>query len=428
MTALSAPKIEVSAHDREVLRRLGAHTAEVGASSVMDERRRLAVKLNRLEGERPLVMLWPGGHLLDAIFAPANLSCEGAWAQKIERQLREKLWSHEFLGEDVIINPRFEHRAFYNSDDFGVQAVHRWGARGYGRDSMVWDPALPDFPDGLDRLRHRTFTFDSDTFRSERSALDRVFAGVLPVEYCGIWYEWTFGLTIQAVELIGLEQLLLGMYDAPEALHSLMAFLRDDFTRLLDWLEEEGLLRANNDGSGIMAAGGCFYTDLLPQPDLPPGQPARLRDCWGMAESQETVGVSPDQFEEFVFQYHLPLVSRFGLACYGCCEPLDSRWSIIKRIPNLRRVSVSPWSDVELMAENLGKDYIYSRKPSPTLISTAQWDEDAIRADLRSVLEATRGMSVDFIMKDVMTDCGEPWRWPRWIAIAREEIDRVYEG
>ena len=52
----------------------------------------------------------------------------------------------------------------------------------------------------------------------------------------------------------------------------------------------------------------------------------RTRDMWGFGESQETVGVSPAMFGEFIFPYQLPLLERFGLNCYGCCEPLDKRW------------------------------------------------------------------------------------------------------
>ena len=44
-------------------------------------------------------------------------------------------------------------------------------------------------------------------------------------------------------------------------------------------------------------------------------------------------------FAEFVLPYQLPILERFGLNCYGCCEPLDQRWSTLKQ---LRRASVSP--------------------------------------------------------------------------------------
>ena len=75
---------------------------------------------------------------------------------------------------------------------------------------------------------------------------------------------------------------------------------------------------------------------------------------WGFGESQETVGVSPEMFAEFVLPYQLPILERFGLNCYGCCEPLDKRWEYVKQIPRLRRVSVSPWSNRAFMAERLG--------------------------------------------------------------------------
>ncbi|MDP7287961.1 MAG: hypothetical protein QGH94_08205, partial [Phycisphaerae bacterium] len=76
-------------------------------------------------------------------------------------------------------------------------------------------------------------------------------------------------------------------------------------------------------------------TDELPQADFT-GR-VRLIDMWGFCESQETVGVSPEMFEEFVFPYQMPILERFGLNCYGCCEPLDNRWHVVKRFPRLRR-------------------------------------------------------------------------------------------
>jgi hypothetical protein len=149
------------------------------------------------------------------------------------------------------------------------------------------------------------------------------------------------------------------------------------------------------------------------------------KDLWGLSESQETVSVSPAMFEEFVFPYQLPVISRFGLSYYGCCEPVNNRWHIIKQIPNLRRVSVSPWADEEAMAANLGHEYIYCRKPNPAYVST-KWDEALIREDLRNTLTLTKGQPVEFALKDVHTLAHEPWRLGRWCDIAREEIARIY--
>ena len=145
---------------------------------------------------------------------------------------------------------------------------------------------------------------------------------------------------------------------------------------------------------------------------------------WGFCESQETVGVSPAMFGEFIFPYQMPLLSKFGLNCYGCCEPLQSRWHILKNIPRLRRVSVSPWADQKMMAEMLEDHYVYSRKPAPSQLAVPRMDADAVRADIRATLDVTRGCVLELVMKDNHTLGHNPGNIVDWVRIAREEIDR----
>ena len=33
----------------------------------------------------------------------------------------------------------------------------------------------------------------------------------------------------------------------------------------------------------------------------------------------------------------------------GCCEPLPNKIPVLKNVPNLRKVSVSPWADVRVV-------------------------------------------------------------------------------
>ena len=54
---------------------------------------------------------------------------------------------------------------------------------------------------------------------------------------------------------------------------------------------------------------------------------------WGFTESQETVGVSPAMYREFIFPYEKPIMDRFGLNCYGCCEPLHQPLAAVKQHP-----------------------------------------------------------------------------------------------
>ena len=151
--------------------------------------------------------------------------------------------------------------------------------------------------------------------------------------------------------------------------------------------------------------------------------PVRPMDLWGFAESQETVGVSPAMFEEFIFPYQLPLLEKFGLNCYGCCEALNLRWDTVSRIPRLRRVSVSPWCDQAVMAEKLGKNYIFSRKPNPSLVCI-NFNEEAIRRDLRETLDLAGKGVLEIILKDTHTVENDPSRLSRWVKMALEEVER----
>jgi len=415
----------VNQRDKAILRELAGRIAEIGGDPVMAERRRLWKKLNALDMERPLIMVETCG-VIDEIIPLDTLICEGQWARDMERGLRDKVFWYERLRDDVVIEPRITYGNCVRSTDLGVSDVKHYADNAGAMSSYVWDAPLKDLPADLDKLHFREHTFDEATTLKHRALLEDVFDGVLPVVKRAT-YWWSQGLTQTAVYLLGMEQLMLAMYDQPEGLHALMAFLRDDQMRTLDWFESSGLLTLNNEDDYV-SSGSRGHTDLLPQSDYVPGSPARLKDLWGLSESQETVGVSPALFEEFVFQYQLPLISRFGFACYGCCEPVDTRWHVIEKIPNLRRVSVSPWANVRKMAENLGRDYIFSRKPNPAYVSTGKWDEDFIRADLRETIQATKGANVELILKDVHTVNHQRWRLGRWVEIAREVIGEVYGG
>jgi hypothetical protein len=201
-----------------------------------------------------------------------------------------------------------------------------------------------------------------------------------------------------------------------------MAFLRDAILSKIEFLESNKLLSLNNDGTYV-GSGGFGWTDELP-PNGFDNNHVKLMDMWGFGESQETVGIAPEQFNEFILPYQLPILEKFGLNCYGCCEPLDTRWAYVSKIPRLRRVSVSPWANINTMSEYLGKNYIYSRKPSPTDLAVKNPDWDKIRKELREFFAITRDNNVEIIMKDNHTLGKNPDNAVKWVEIAREESTR----
>jgi len=414
---------QVTEADRRILRDLAKRQLEISQRPVNLERRRLWCKHNSLRGERPMVLAEIGG-VPDEMLPESMLQCEKSWARGVERQLRGGIVQFEQVGDDCVIEPFFNVNWQVAVSDYGINIERRRADNDGKLGSFHLDAPIKDLGKALDILRPRSYSVDRDATLAWKSHLEELLGDILTVRIRGSFW-WTMGLTLTVVYHIGLQEMMLHMYDDPVGLHGLMGFFRDDHLSFIQWCESEGLLTLNNENDYI-GSGGHGYTNELPRSDWKAHSPARLRDLWMLGESQETVGVSPEMFDEFVLSYQLPLLAKAGMVYYGCCEPVHSRWKVIERIPNLRTVSVSPWCDQEFMAEALGRKYVFARKPNPTLISTDRWDEDAIRADLRHTLTVARNCEVELAMKDVHTLCGQPERLGRWVEIAREEIARLW--
>jgi hypothetical protein len=288
--------------------------------------------------------------------------------------------------------------------------------------SYVWEAPIKELSD-LEKIRIPEIKVDYKVTNQTIELAGEVFDGLLKVRLKGIWW-WSFGFTYDLVRLIGLESMLMLFYDNPELIHGVMKKITKGYETKLKFLEDNNLLSLNNEGTYV-GSGGLGYSDEMPGPDFD-GIRVRPIDMWGHSESQETSSVSPEMFEEFVFNYQLPFIKKFALACYGCCEPLNKRWSVIKKIPNLRRVSVSHWADNKKMAEYLEDKYIYSMKPTPTDLAVAKLDEEHIREKMTKEMEITKGCIVEVIMKDNHTIGHNPQNPVNWVKIIREVIDKIY--
>jgi hypothetical protein len=133
--------------------------------------------------------------------------------------------------------------------------------------------------------------------------------------------------------------------------------------------------------------------------------------------------VSPQMHNEFEIEYAMRWYENFGLAYYGCCEPLDTKMEIVRKLPNIRKVSMSPWSNMERGAEAIGSDYVFSGKPTPACFSS--WDPDAAKKDIRSILDACikNSCPVEILMKDISTVKYKPENLWEWAEITRAQIE-----
>jgi hypothetical protein len=127
-------------------------------------------------------------------------------------------------------------------------------------------------------------------------------------------------------------------------------------------------------------------------------------------------------FRDFEVDYFARLAERFGLVYYGCCDPLARKMDEVRMIPNVRKISMSPWTDQELGAEEIGSEYVFSRKPTPASLATDEFDAEAVREDLQTTKDVceAHGCPLEFILKDISTVRYDPDRLTRWGEVAME--------
>jgi hypothetical protein len=216
---------------------------------------------------------------------------------------------------------------------------------------------------------------------------------------------------------MGVENALYALIDRPDYIHRLLIRMTDGFISMIDQLEDQGLLCQPQ--SLIHCTGA--YTDELPAPGYNPDAP-RAKDIWMFGLAQMFSAVSPAMFKEFEVDYSSRICEKFGLVYYGCCDPLDGKMDEVRLIPNVRKVSMSPWVNEERGAAEISGDYVYSRKPNPAFLATDIFHGDQVREDLmttKNICDKNR-CPVEFILKDISTVRYDPPRLFEWGRIAME--------
>ena len=417
--AAEAGEVFISDQDRDVLRKLAERVANLASKDSEKEKIKLWKDHNALRTTRPVIFCDPENGWNEIITSDI-LECKGSLAQRWEVALRKELFWGEEIKDDKPIEAYFNLGYTYLETDWAGEKELVKGGEGGG--SYIWEAPIKSLED-VKKIKNPEIIVDYETTQEALGLAKDVFDGLLEVRLKGIWW-WSFGFTLDLVKLVGLSDMFTLFYDNPELIHRVNQIINEGYLKKLDFLLKNNLISLNDDGTYV-CSGGLGYSDELPAKDFDSSN-LRLMDIWGFAESQEASQVSPEMFEEFIFKYQLPLIKKFGLTGYGCCEPLHGRWHIVKKIPNLRRVSVSPWADREKMAQFLEDKYVYSMKPNPADLAVPEIDQDYIRKLMKKELEITRGCVLEIIMKDNHTIGKNPKNITNWVKIVRELIDKAY--
>jgi len=404
------------------LRELARTYMEYASLPVMQERVRLWTRHNKLEGERPIVVLDIDSFIDDVL--PKG-KCTTPAAVEIEKYLSTWIFNHEKFDDDKVIPPLYPVYMKFEYDEFGIKhridnAVDMNGrSLGYHVEQVI-DVIASD----MHKLKHSEFYYDREYTQAKLEFVSDILGEIMPVKLVNDNLMINLIPTKKVVHLMGQESMMISLLDEPDEFHKLMDFVTTDIVNHMKWQEENGLLTPNNSYELPIHTGNYGFTD-----ELTPSDPPKLREMWINNNSQATICISPRMHEEFIFPYYYRISELAGLTYYGCCEPVQAIWdSCVSRIPRLRKVSISPWCDERIMGEALSdKKVIYSRKPSPNNIGLDSFNEEGLRESIRATLQYARDCKLEIIFRDIYTLKGDWTRGRKTVAITRELIDQMWQ-
>jgi hypothetical protein len=415
-----------SPQDLRIVRGLAQEYAEIAARPIQQERRDLWRAHNSLKSGRPLVLATYGYHNVwcREVFGEAALQCEDPFFRAHERALRMAIF-HDQIGDDLIAEPWITQSASHRTRGgwtgvWGVDAeTQHTGVEGGA--FKVTGPPLKTWDD-VAKMTAPQHDIDEEATQRNIGRLQEAIDGILEVNVSRGPVLWGFlaDISTSLAYLRGLDQLMVDMYESPEELKRLLAFMRDGILANQQQAEDAGDLTLTC-GHNQQEP----YAEQLEDPKPNSGPRAR-KDLWGFFAAQEYTLISPAFHDEFLYQYQLPIIERFGLTHYGCCEDLTRKIDMLKQARNLRSIAVTPVADLARCAEQVGAEYVISWRPNPTDMVCAAWDEDRIRRIIGEGLRAARGTHIHLHLKDIETVQGDPTRLRRWVSVVRSVIDEVW--
>lgn len=403
--------------DREILREIARRKLEMAQSPEND--RILAMWKKQAAGKRDT----PTVRLLFSNFPDEvienRMRCTGETARRIEFDMLWSLVGRELFGDDTPLSPTYDIPLITRVDPYGVKSVitHTRNSKGFHM-----EPVTDDLEADEEMFLKGYFSIEEKETQELADVANEAFGDILPVRI--VMNGLTGPFTNPLVMLIGMENLYMAMYDAPDSFHRIMDSACRVYEGLFDELEKRKLLRSNNDFC-CLPQESFGFTDELPHEGV-----TGTKQMWGFLESQEMTAASPEMYGEFVYPYMDRLVRRFGLLSYGCCERVDNLFeNYLSKWKNLRKLSVSPFNDEHKVGDFLrGSNIVYYSKPRAEYVTNpGPLDEDAVRRCFKGICECASGCLFEVAQREVGTIYGDWERGRRYVELARESIDRWWK-
>jgi hypothetical protein len=418
---------DITQSDREHLRELAKQQKEIAALPIMQERKAKWYSLNDGKTEHPLVTFDFSGPR-EEIYRMSK-SANGV-VRAVENQLVMNITNHTLLNDDRVI-PDY---ILLHPDNwflpYGIKIESHHATHDNGKTSMgfMYEHPITDLEADFHKLGKSIYNVDTnlEDAKKRQEIISEILGDILPVRI--EFPSPAFYITHHLVQIMSMETMLFSMYDYPDLLHKMVGMFTGDYLEYLHAMEEGCAMLPNNDGS-FLNHGSWGYTHSLPSAGEIKGK-VRAKQVWGYTNSQETINVSPEMFNEFFFTYMKRIADEFGLISYGCCEPVHGIWdTCLSRMNNLRKLSISAWCNEEEIAEKIrGKGIVYQRKPSPNFVGVdTVFDPEALGKHIAHTVKAASGCPLEITFRDVLTVKGEPDRMTKAIQIVRRQFDQYWK-
>jgi hypothetical protein len=406
--------------DKIILRELAQKTAEAAALPIQEEKKRLWRRLNGLNPERPMVTIdqvcWNELNVDDKL----TLRCTDAECRMYEDRFRKILFQWEYFPVDMVVEDYVRVAVAINNVPttvnnlpgalFGMKIAETILATDAANDivSHHYQNQFNSIDDVMEKIKMPVVSENKSETKRRVDKARWLFEGIMPVREEGWGYDPYLSCWDPIAMWMSITGILYGIIDQSDMMHALIGRVVQGYMTMLDQLENLSLIYKYPQAT-VHTTGA--WTDELPAPGFGERK-AETKDLWMYAMAQAFATVSPAMFEEYEINYLMPLFKRFGLVYYGCCDPLEDRMDKVKRIPHVRKISVSPWAKRESCAEQIGKDYVVSSKPNPAFIADTVFDEEGVKKDLETTREICRryGCPLEYAFKDISTLKNDPAR------------------
>ena len=414
----------MNAEDTKRLRELAKELAEIAADPIQERKRKMWTDMNDLKAVRPLVHVRDYPYYLLDYKDEMTTTIEDPFLRDIEQILLLRIYEWNHLRLDRVIEPFIECPVVFSDSEFGLGGyVSRLGNvdKDYYNKAIIWDKVIEN-PDDIKKIKNPVVEYDEKATMERLNLLSEVFHGIMPVKLFG---RNNFRCTPMddIVVWMGIDEAMTVMMEDPDFMHALLDRYMEVLISRIKQYEALGILSSNNYFRDV-GANCSGYTSQLPPP-TENGIGARICDIWGESADQIMTAVSPAMTNEFAFEHEKIWAQQFKLYSYGCCERLDNKLNLVTTaFPNLRKISSSPYSNLDIAAEQLGNRYVICFKPNSTLLAGGTPQFDLLREEFIHACKLAEKYKLNLVfnMKTMVTLDGEPQRLWKWCDMAMEII------